>query len=179
MFSIAAVDQMHCDHLTFMSYRSNWHTFVSDEPVCYQTSWDVLLFILVSSFPAGKTAVEHVQWDYLCLRTWNSIWNEVFSNKFTVCMCFAAFKGLAVICICAKCSDFCLLSFTYAAWKEFLCPVLGSISLQIKHASVCLCHIIFNIPISKIMHNRIKQTLEGEMCAGGVKHLCSLSFRKL
>lgn len=45
------------------------------------------------------------------------------------------------------------------------------------YASACLCHIIFNIHISKIIHNRIKQTLEGEMCAGGagVKHLCSLS----
>lgn len=45
---------------------------------------------------------------------------------------------------------------------------------------VCvLCHII-----SKIIHNRIKQTLEGEMCAGGGvcgggKHFCSLSFGKL
>lgn len=48
--------------------------------------------------------------------------------------------------------------------KYFLCPVLGSISSQMCiHMLVCvLCHIIL-----KIIHNRIKQTLEGEMCAGG------------
>lgn len=64
--------------------------------------------------------------------------------------------------------------------KYFLCPVLGSISSQMCiHMLVCvLCHIIL-----KIIHNRIKQTLEGEMCAGGGvgggKHFCSLSFGKL
>lgn len=76
-------------------------------------------------------------------------------------------------------SVFCLsplLHCFHAAREEFVCPVVSSIPTDVcTHASVCLCHIIFNIPISKITHNRIKQTLEGEMCAGGVKHLCSLS----
>lgn len=37
-------------------------------------------------------------------------------------------------------------------------------------------HIVFNTPPSKIIHNRIRQTLEGKMCLWGVgalRHLCS------
>lgn len=62
-----------------------------------------------------------------------------------------------------------------AAREGLAVPVFGSVPEKVYvFVHVCLCHIIFNIPISKITHNRIKQTLEREMCAGGMKHLCSL-----